>query len=220
MDFSEIKICYLNVGCSFSTDLLIAVTRYIRLNKLKKNGMINIEYYESDINRLMKYVEPALSNLAWLFTNQRDKEYACQAFDKLEQIYSMYPMAEQNNKVIMNKTILIKINTNKSTILKSVEMPGVQTIGENAFYGCIKLTSIILPSQANKIGANVFKNCKKLKTIIIKSKDLTAIGKNAFKGVGSSYYKKVEVKVPAKKLKSYRTLLKKAGLSSKAKVKK
>ena len=88
---------------SFATDLLIAVTRYIRLNKLKNNGMINIEYYESDINRLMKYMEPALSKLAWLFTNQRDKEYACQAFDKLEQIYSMYPIAEQNNKIIMNK---------------------------------------------------------------------------------------------------------------------
>lgn len=46
------------------------------------------------------------------------------------------------------------------------------------------------------------------------------VGKDAFKKMGSSNYKKVKVKVPSKKLKAYKKILKKKGLSSKAKVKK
>ncbi len=98
----------------------------------------------------------------------------------------------------------------------------VTTIGNKAFYKCEALTKITIPSKVSKIGKSAFQNCKKLKSIIIQTTKLTSkkVGKNAFKGVGSKYYKKVVVKVPAKKLKSYKTLLKKAGLSSKAKVKK
>lgn len=107
--------------------------------------------------------------------------------------------------------------------LKKVTLgKNITTIGDKAFYKCSALTKITIPSKVSKIGKSAFQNCKKLKNITIKTTKLTSkkVGKNAFKGVGSSYYKKVEVKVPAKKLKSYRTLLKKAGLSSKAKVKK
>lgn len=107
--------------------------------------------------------------------------------------------------------------------LKKVTLgKNITTIGDKAFYKCSALTKITIPSKVSKIGKSAFQNCKKLKNITIKTTKLTSqkVGKNAFKGVGSSYYKKVEVKVPAKKLKSYKTLLKKAGLSSKAKVKK
>ncbi len=99
----------------------------------------------------------------------------------------------------------------------------VTTIGDKAFYKCTALTKIILPSKVDKIGKSAFYGCKKLKTITIKTKKLTSkkVEKNAFKGVGSKYYKKVVVKVPGKKyVKKYKSLLQNKGLSKKAKVKK
>ena len=68
------------------------------------------------------------------------------------------------------------------------------------------------------IGAKAFYKCAKLKSITIKTTKLTTktVGANAFKGV----YKKATVKVPAKKLKAYKTLLVKKGLPKTAKVKK
>ncbi len=127
----------------------------------------------------------------------------------------------------------IKIGKNVTTIganafynckkLKSITIgSNVTTIGDKAFYKCTALTKITIPSKVKKIGKSAFYGCKKLKTITIKTSKLTTknVGKNAFKGVGSKYYKKVVVKVPKKKLKSYKTMLKKKGLNSKAKVKK
>ena len=66
------------------------------------------------------------------------------------------------------------------------------------------------------IEANAFKGCKNLKTLTIKSTQLTKknISKNAFKGVT----KKTTIKVPKKKLTSYKKLFKSKGLSSKVKV--
>ena len=108
--------------------------------------------------------------------------------------------------------------------LKNVTIgKNVTTIGDKAFYKCSALTKITIPSKVNKIGKSAFQNCKKLKNINIKTKKLTSkkVGKNAFKGVGSKYYKKVVVKVPSKKYVSkYKKLLQSKGLSKKAKVKK
>ncbi|MBQ8199278.1 MAG: hypothetical protein IJZ76_07625 [Lachnospiraceae bacterium] len=66
---------------------------------------------------------------------------------------------------------------------------------------------------------NAFKNNKKLKTVKIGA-NIKSIGKNAFKKMGSSNYKKVKVKVPKKVLKAYKKTLVKRGLSKKAKIKK
>ena len=75
-----------------------------------------------------------------------------------------------------------------------------------------------LPKKVVQIGGNAFKNCKKMKTLIIKSTKLTAksVKKNAFKGLT----KKTTIKVPKSKLKAYKALFKKKGLSGKVKVKK
>ncbi|MBO5524337.1 MAG: leucine-rich repeat protein [Roseburia sp.] len=108
--------------------------------------------------------------------------------------------------------------------LKSVTIgSNVTTIGDKAFYKCESLTGISIPSKVKKIGKSAFLDCKKLKTITIRTKKLTNknVGNNAFKGMGSSYYNKVVVKVPSKSyVEKYKTLFQKKGLSSKAKVKK
>ena len=86
-----------------------------------------------------------------------------------------------------------------------------------AFYKNKKLKKITIPASVVKIGKQAFFGCKNLKTITIKTKKLTSksIGAKAFKGT----HKKARVKTPAGKSKAYKKILRKKGLSKKAKVK-
>lgn len=92
----------------------------------------------------------------------------------------------------------------------------IKTINKSAFEGCKKLKNVTIGADITKISNKAFKNCSKLQTVKIDSKKLKSIGKEVFKGVKSN----VTVKVPAKKMNAYQKLLKKSGLSSKAKIKK
>ena len=96
----------------------------------------------------------------------------------------------------------------------------METIGNSAFQNCTALKKIEIPSKVKKIGSKAFYGCKALTNITIKTTKLNTskVGKNAFTKAGSKNYKKLKVKVPKKKLKAYKTMLKKRGLSSKAKV--
>lgn len=98
----------------------------------------------------------------------------------------------------------------------------VTSIANNAFKNNKKLKSVTIPKNVAKIGSKAFYGCKKLTKLTIKTSKLTTktVGKKAFTKMGSSNYKKVKVKVPKKKLKAYKKLLQKRGLSKKAKVKK
>ena len=107
--------------------------------------------------------------------------------------------------------------------LKKVTIAGnIVTIGKSAFQGCISLKKVTIPKKVKKIGSKAFYNCKKLVNITIKTTKLTTknVGSKAFTKAGSSNYKKLKVKVPKSKLKAYKSLLKKKGLSAKAKIKK
>lgn len=105
------------------------------------------------------------------------------------------------------------------TMLSSVSLPfKLSKIEEKAFYKCTKLKSITIPAKVKKIGKNAFYGCKNLKRITIKTTNLTKknVGSNAFKGINS----KATIKVPKKKLTSYKKLLKAKGVGSKVKIKK
>lgn len=70
--------------------------------------------------------------------------------------------------------------------------------------------------RVTSIGKKAFYRCKSLKNILIKSGDIKngSIGSKAFKGVNKS----VIVRVPNEKYKTYKKMLKKAGIGSKAKI--
>ncbi len=91
----------------------------------------------------------------------------------------------------------------------------VTSISSKAFMKNNKITKIIIGKNITKIGKKAFSKCKKLKLLVIKSRKLKAknVAKNAFKGIT----KKTIVKVPKSKIKEYRKLLRKKGLSSKVK---
>ncbi len=139
------------------------------------------------------------------------------------------PNAFKGNK----KLKTVKIGSNIKTIgarafygctkLTKVTMgSNVTTIGNSAFQNCTSLKTFTIPAKVSKIGSKAFYGCKKLTKMTIKTTKLTEkkVGKNAFKNMGSSNYKKTTVKVPKKKLKTYKKMLQKRGLSKKAKVKK
>lgn len=94
----------------------------------------------------------------------------------------------------------------------------VTSIAKNAFSGCSKLKEVIIGANVNKIGAKAFYKCKKLKKLTIKTTKLTAkkVGKQAFEGTP----KKMTLKVPKKKMKLYKKVLKTKGVNKKAKYKK
>lgn len=124
-----------------------------------------------------------------------------------------------------NPTVTYSGNQDKKaktiTVPSTVTIDGVTykvtAIADNAFKNNKKVTKVVIPSNIITIGKNAFNGCSKLKTIQIKSTKLTSksISKNAFKGIS----KKVTIKVPKKKLKAYKKLFRKKGLSKKVKMK-
>jgi hypothetical protein len=92
----------------------------------------------------------------------------------------------------------------------------VTDIAAGAFKNCKKLKSVTIGKNVKSIGAKAFYKCSSLKKITIKSTSLKKVGKAAFKGINA----KAKIKVPAKKLKAYKKVLKGKGQSKKVKIKK
>ena len=141
------------------------------------------------------------------------------------QVTSIAKNAFKNNKKIKK----IILGNNIKTIgdnafsgcvnLKTVKLgKNVTTIGNKAFYNCKKLNAITIPTKVNKIGKQAFYKCSQLKKITIKTSKLTKknVGNKAFGKINA----KATIKVPKKKLKDYKALLKSKGVGSKVKIKK
>ena len=115
----------------------------------------------------------------------------------------------------------IKSKKGKSIkVADTIEIGGkkflVTSIGNSAFSGISKATSVTIGKNVTKIGSKAFYNCKKLKKITIKSTKLKSVGAKAFKGIS----KKASIQVPKSKLKAYKKLLKGKGQASSVKIKK
>ena len=131
----------------------------------------------------------------------------------------IYKVIASDNK--SKKVTYLKPNSKK---VKSVKIPAsikingisyqVTEISANAFKNCKKLKSVTIGANVTAIKPKAFYGCKKLKKITIKSNKLKKIGKQAFKGINA----KAKFKVPKKKLKKYKKMIKKAGAPKKAKV--
>lgn len=121
------------------------------------------------------------------------------------------------------KTLTVTYNNATASKSTTINVPDTVKIGDktykvteikaNAFKNNKKLKKITIGKNIKKIGKNAFYGCKNLKNVTIKTTLLTkkTVGKNAFKGINA----KAKVKVPKKKLKAYKTILKKAGIKGK-----
>lgn len=126
-----------------------------------------------------------------------------------------------------NKMTKVTIGSNVTTIYKQAfykakklttvsGASGLTTIGKQTFSQCPKLTTVTFGSKLNKIYTKAFYKSSKLSKITIKSTKLTSkkVSSSAFSGIKSG----AKVNVPNKKISSYRTIFRKRGLNSKAKV--
>lgn len=101
--------------------------------------------------------------------------------------------------------------TKKVTIPKTVKLGGktfkVTSIAKKALFNRSKVTSVTIGENVKTIGASAFGKCKKLSTITIRTTKLKSVGKNALNGVRAD----AKIRVPSKKLKAYRKILKNRG---------
>ena len=96
-----------------------------------------------------------------------------------------------NNKIvslICQKTsysVPISLIDSEGKEIKDYTIPdGVTSIGEGAFSGCSRLTSITIPNSVTSIGKSAFKYCSSLPSITI-GNSVTSIGNYAFQGCTS-----------------------------------
>ncbi|MBP0989215.1 MAG: leucine-rich repeat protein [Oscillospiraceae bacterium] len=103
---------------------------------------------------------------------------------EMTETYSDYPWVQQKEtvqKVVIEKGITVIGNGAFSGMSKltSVSLPeGVETIGSSAFESCSQLSEITIPESVKKIGDSAFNFCDALKTISF-SKNVTSIGRGA-----------------------------------------
>ncbi len=96
--------------------------------------------------------------------------------------------AFSGNSVIKNVVLPSTVTTIKSEAfnacvnLKSIQMKGVLTISEKAFYDCTALDTATVGDTLTTIDTNAFANCSALKEFYF-GDSITSIGDNAFKNV-------------------------------------
>ncbi len=113
-----------------------------------------------------------------------------------------------------------KKNPSKVTIPAAIKVNGktynVTSIKANVFKGNKKLKSVVIGKNIKTIGKQAFFQCSKLKTVTFKGTAVKKINKQAF----SKTAKKITVTAPKESVQKYKKLMKKAGISKKAKYKK
>lgn len=149
---------------------------------------------------------------------------------KKEVSYEAIPTSQKKKTSIkISSTIKINGETYKvteigdnafkgNTKVTSISLPStIKKIGKNAFRSCTKLKKITIPKNVTEIGSNVFYGCKNLKSITVTTTKLTSknVTKSTFKGLS----KNTVIYVPKKKLSSYSKLFKGKGFKGTVKAK-
>ena len=137
-------------------------------------------------------------------TNFSDKTLKYKVIDASKQTVAV------TGPVNKNKVSTVNI---KPTVTYGNKTWKVTEISNKAFKGCKKLKKATIGGNVTKIGSQAFMQCKNLKTINLKkASKITSIGSKAFSGI----HKKATIKVPAKNLKKYKSMLQKKGKAPKS----
>lgn len=131
---------------------------------------------------------------------------------------AIYKVREVN--VTGGTVMLVKRNSKKAKFVIPATIKSgnytfkVTSIANKAFKGDKKLKKVVIGKNVQVIGKRAFEKAKNLRSITIKSVSLKKVGRSAFNGI----HAKAKIKVPAKKMKAYKRLLKKKGQKSSVKI--
>ena len=132
----------------------------------------------------------------------------------------IYTVTKLKGTPCVEYTESIKDKTANVVIPAKIRLDGVTyrvtSVAAKAFYKNTSVKKLSIGKYVTKIGSKAFYGCKSLKKIVISSKKIKngGIGSQAFTKIA----KKAKVYVPKAKYKSYKKLLKRAGVGSKAKI--
>lgn len=165
------------------------------------------ESYESaDRGRVWKYYDPAQGKEIFLITS--DGQFVCflNWKKKTAQIVSYLPDPERLTLEIPAKFEFIDEDG-------GINYFKIISIDDNAFKNGT-FTDAVIGKYVESIGKNAFRGCTKLKQITIKTDKLTkkSVGENAFKGIADH----ATIKCPKKMLKTYKKILRGAGVPKNA----
>lgn len=151
---------------------------------------------------------------------ESDETDVLEVGDELETDKEIYTITKLGNTPCVEYTELFDDEITDVVIPDTVAIDGVvykvTSVASKAFYKNTEIKSVTIASDTTKIGSKAFYGCKSLKKIMILSTKLKSgsIGSKAF----SNMAKNVKIYVPREKYKTYKKLLKKAGIGSKAKI--
>ena len=92
------------------------------------------------------------------------------------------PAPPSNSHLVIDADKMARLRTLDLIGITSVTiLPGVTTIGPNAFFNCTGLTSLVLPAGLTTIGPSAFRGCTGLTSLVLPAGGAT-IGQSAFRG--------------------------------------
>lgn len=84
--------------------------------------------------------------------------------------------------------------------LEKISLPGLDRIGNSAFYNCTSLKEVRIPSTLQNVGDEAFKNCGNLADIYTYTVEPISIGQNTF---GETTYKNARLWMPTQSYANY-----------------
>ena len=149
------------------------------------NYSSNPIYYAKNL-----YINDALVTEAVLTSTIKISSYAFYNCDKLTSIVipdsvTSIGVDAFNGCLIESATLpTTAISSIPKSKLKEVVITSGESISDNAFYDCDKLTSIVIPDSVTSIGEDVFFGCRSLTSIEVNSNNI------AYKSINGNLYSK------------------------------
>ena len=199
------------VGMALNNDTTLVAQWTQKTDEINHDEVINDPEETNSDDKLTIYVDPK---------DEEDEEEPFEVGDEIATDDAIYTITSLNERPCVEYTELYDEDVTEVSIPKTITVNGVKyqvtSVAPKAFYKNVSLKKVVIPATVTEIGSKAFYGCKSLQKIYILSTKIKSgkIGSKAFMKLP----KNVKIYVLQQNYKTYKKLLKKAGVSSKAKI--